>query len=606
LNNRSFRREQICDLLWNLSDDPRGSLRWSLSKIRRLVDDQDVRRIVADRTNVGFNDSNTTIDVNQLLQAAVDVASLSQEDLESSVARFGGQLLQDLELVDLHEFNAWCVAWREQVTQARVKLLEALIERTPDDPERVLPHARLLVGLLPFDQKAHITLIRLLRSLGRVDEAEQQYQYGKQMLKEVGADSAALYQVWRVAGELGRIGRRPLINRPSLAVLPFVNMSKDIDQEYFADGITDDIITGLAKCSFFSVVSRNSTFAYKGRPMPIPKIAGELGARYVLEGSVRRAGGRVRVTAQLIDAVLDNHIWAERFDRDLKDVFEIQDEITNQIVQTIAPEYMSAEKARVAQKSDRNLDAWDHYVRAYWHFNCFTKTDMEAAVVECEKAIELEPDASTYLGLLALVHTLRSFYGFCESRGRTMKLARQCAEKSVQLNKRDPLAQRAIGSVEMYERNTDQAIAHFQHAIALDPHEAENYGLLGYAFGLAGNYEKALEHVELAIIMSPRDAYIVSWYNCLAASAVAVGRFAEGESWSRKAILENPEFPGGHRSLAAALGHLGKLEEARCEVVKLKALQPKASLTQLQESLPFTTSELLQRYLGGLSKAGLK
>jgi TolB-like protein len=606
LNNRSFRRKQICDLLWELPDDPRGSLRWSLSKIRRLVDDQDVHRIVADRTNVGFDGSDTTIDVNQLVEAAVDVASLSQEDLESSVERFCGQLLQDLELAGLHEFNAWCVALREQVTQAQVKLLEALIARTPDDPERILPHARLLVGLIPYDQKAHITLVRLLKSLGRVDEAEQQYQLGKHLLDEVGADSTSLYQASRVAGEFGRTGPRPLIDRPSLAVLPFVNMSKDIDQEYFADGITDDVITGLAKCRYFFVISRNSTFAYKDRRMEMPRIAAELGARYVLEGSVRRAGGRVRVTAQLIDAGVDKHIWAERFDRDLKDLFEIQDEITNEIVQTIAPEYMSAEKSRVAEKSVRNLDAWDHYVRAYWHFNRFTKTDMETAVVECEKAIELEPDSSTHLGLLSFVHTMCAFYGFCESWGETMGLARQYAEKSVQLNKRDPLAQRALGSIEMYERKTDQAIERFRRAIALDPHEAENYALLGYAYALTGKYEKALEHVEHAIVMSPRDAYIVTWYNALAASAVAVGRFAEGELWSRKAIQENPEFPGGHRSLAAALGHLGKLEEAGSEVIKLKALQPKASLSQLQEALPFTTSELLQRYLDGLSKAGLE
>ncbi len=606
LNNRSFRREQICDLLWELPDDPRGSLRWSLSKIRRMVDDQDVHRIVADRTNVGFDGSETTIDVNQLAEAAVDVASLSQEDLESSVEQFCGQLLPDLELVDLHEFNAWCVALREQVTQAQVKLLEALIERTPNDPQRVLPHARLLVDLVPYDQEAHISLVRLLKSLGRVDEAEQQYQLGKHLLEEVGADFTALYQARRVAGEFGRTGPRPLIDRPSLAVLPFVNMSKDIDQEYFADGITDDVITGLAKCRFFFVISRNSTFAYKDRSMELPKIASELGARYVLEGSVRRAGGRVRVTAQLIDAVVDNHIWAERFDRDLKDLFEIQDEITNEIVQAIAPEYMSAEKSRVEQKSARNLDAWDHYVRAYWHFNRFTRTDMETAVVECEKAIELEPDGSTHFGLLAFVHTVRAFYGFCDSWAETMKLARQYAEKSVQFNKRDPLAQRALGNIEMYQRKTDQAIECFQRAITLDPYEAENYALLGYAFGLAGNYEKALEHVEQAMVMRPRDAFIVSWYNILAASAVSVGRFAEGEAWSRKAILENPKFPGGHRTLAAALGHLGKLEEAGSEVVKLKALQPKASLSQLHEALPFTTAKLLQRYLDGLSKAGLE
>ena len=204
--------------------------------------------------------------------------------------------------------------------------------------------------------------------------------------------------------------------RKSIAVLPFANMSGDPDQDYFADGITEDIITDLSRFGMFFVLSRNSTFAYKGSPTDVRDIARELGVQYILEGSVQKSGDRVRITGQLIDAIEDKHIWAERYDRKLEDIFELQDEISQSIVASVAPEYLAAEMKRAQRKDTRTLDAWDSYMRGYWHFMRFTKDDHATAQDLLRKAIELDPNQANYHGLLAVSHTFEVFYGWSESQ----------------------------------------------------------------------------------------------------------------------------------------------------------------------------------------------
>ena len=398
---------------------------------------------------------------------------------------------------------------------------------------------------------------------------------------------------------------RPLVDRPLIAVLPFENMSDDAEQEYFADGVTDDIITGLSKSRMFFVIARNSTFTYKGSNVDVRRVADDLGAQYIVEGSVRRAGKNIRITAQLIDALAHRHVWAERYEGVLDDVFTLQDEITTKIVMTIAPEYMSAEKHRVEHDTDRNLEAWDHYIRAYWHLNRFTSEDFDAAIDECGEAINADPRGAGHYGLLAIALCLRSFYGWANARADDMNDARGYAEKAVVLDDRDALAQRALGFIEMYSGQTEQAVHQFENAIALDPFEAENYALLGNAYSLAGDYDTALGHVDKAISMSPRDAFIATWYSNLAMSAAAIGRNEEAEGWARKAIREKPQFPGGYRSLVVALAHLGRMEEASAGLSELRTLLPHLDLAQLRASVPFTNQAHLSHYLDGLRLAGL-
>ncbi len=394
--------------------------------------------------------------------------------------------------------------------------------------------------------------------------------------------------------------------KPSIAVLPFANMSGDSEQEYFANGITEDIITDLSKFGLFFVVSRNSTFAYKGVSTDVKDVARDLGVQYVLEGSVRKFDNHLRITAQLVDAIADKHVWAERYDRELKDVFQVQDEITQSIVTSVAPEYLSAEMRRAQRKEDRNLDAWDAFMRGYWHLLRYTKDDNAAAQRLLREAIDLDPHQANSHGMLAVTHLMDAFYGWSESRAASFRVALESAERGFALDDQDTQALRSIGLVHFFSKNHDVALSYYERAVAVNPNEAENRALLGAALGVAGDYDAALGQFKTAIRLSPRDAHIATWYNNLAVAAFVVGQEEEAAEWARKTVQANPQLSGGYRTLGASYGNLGRLTEAEAARVKLQELLPHLTIAQLRERLPyFKNPDDLERYLDGLRKAGL-
>ena len=397
-----------------------------------------------------------------------------------------------------------------------------------------------------------------------------------------------------------------LSDKPSIAVLPFTNMSADPEQEYFANGITEDIITGLSGFGLFFVISRNSTFAYKGVSVNVKDIARDLGVQYVLEGSVRKSGDRVRITAQLIDAIADKHIWAENYDRDLEDIFAIQDEVARAIITSVAPEYLSAEMRRAQRKEERNLDAWDAFMRGYWHLLRFTEDDNAAAQRLVRKAIDLDRHQANYHATLAVTHLMDAFYGWSESRDGSFREALESAERALALDDQDAQALRSLGLVHFFSKNHDVALSYYERAVAANPNEAENWALLGAALGVAGDYDAALDRFEIAMRLSPRDVHITTWYNYLAVAAFIVGRVEEAAQWSVKTNQSNPQFSGGYRTLAASYGNLGRLTEAEAAREKLQELLPHLTIEQLRESLPyFKDPDDLERYLDGLRRAGL-
>ena len=395
-------------------------------------------------------------------------------------------------------------------------------------------------------------------------------------------------------------------DRPSIAVLPFTNMSNDESQEYFADGITEDIMTGLSKFGLFFVISRNSTFSYRDSSAEVTQVARELSAEYVLEGSVRRADDRLRINAQLIDAVADKHVWAERYDRKLEDLFQVQDEITQSIVTTVAPEYFSAELRRAHRKQEQSLDAWDAFMRGYWHLLRFTEDDNAEAQRLLAKAIDIDGRQSNYHGLLAVTHVLDAFYGWSGSRDESFRKALEVAERGLALDDQNSQALRSIGLVHFFSKNHDLAFSYYERAVSANPNEAENRALFGAALGVAGDYEAALEQFEIAMRLSPRDAHIATWYGYLAMAAFIADEAEAAAEWSRKSVAANPQFPSGHRTLAASAANLGQLDEARAARERLQALLPHLTIAQLRESLPyFKKPEDMDRYLEGLRKAGL-
>jgi adenylate cyclase len=396
---------------------------------------------------------------------------------------------------------------------------------------------------------------------------------------------------------------RAASERPSLAVLPFVNMSGDPEQEYFADGISEDIITGLSKLRWFFVIARNSSFAYKGKAVDVKRTARELGVRYVLEGSVRKGGNRVRITTQLIDATTGNHIWADRYDGDLTDVFALQDEITKKVVAAIEPRLLEAEGLRSQSRSPDDLDAWDMVMRANSLFWRLTKTEGAAAIAMLKKAIELYPDYAPAQSMLAFAMLVSRLFGW--TLVAPVKEAAVLAKRAAELDDSDPWAHFALGYVAYMSRRTDEAKQEYQRAIDLNPNFAAAYGYLGWAFASAGRTDEAIALSEQAIRMSPHDPQNVIFNNALSVAHYLAGRYTEAISFARKAVQQRDGMTSGHRILIASLAMANQLEEARTALQRLKELQPSVSIAWCEEHIPYTPDQM-PKFLEGLRKAGLQ
>ena len=281
--------------------------------------------------------------------------------------------------------------------------------------------------------------------------------------------------------------------RPSIAVLPFANMSGDPEQEYFADGISEDIITGLSKLRWFFVIARNSSFIYKGKAVDVKRVARELGVRYVLEGSVRKGGNRVRITAQLIDAATNNHIWADRYDGHLTDIFELQDKITKSAVAAIEPKLLEAEAMRSQSRSPEDLGAWELVMKANSLLWRQTKIDSEAAIATLTKASERYPDYAPAQSMLAFALLLRAIPAGV-SRNLDVKNAAALATRAAELDDSDPWAHLALGYAEFLNRRTEHAVAEFQRALEINPNFAAAHGYLGTAFAFDGQSDQSVVH----------------------------------------------------------------------------------------------------------------
>jgi adenylate cyclase len=398
----------------------------------------------------------------------------------------------------------------------------------------------------------------------------------------------------------------PSSSRPSLAVLPFANVSGDPEQEYFADGISEDILTGLSKLRWFFVIARNSSFSYKGKAVDVKRVARELGVRYVLEGSVRKGGNRVRITAQLIDATTGNHIWADRYDGHLTDVFALQDEITQKVVSAIEPRLLEAEAIRAQNRSPEDLGAWDIVIHANSLFWRLTKSEGEAAVAMLKQAIERYPDYAPAHSMLAFTLLVSGYAGWALSEFEpNVQQAAILAVRATELDDGDPWAHLALGYVAFTQRRTEEATEQFQRAIDLNPNFAAAHGYFGWALSLDGQSDRAIPHLEQAIRMSPHDPQNAIFYVGLAAAHYLAGRYTEAVALGRKAIQQRTNFTGSHRIYCASLAQAGQLAEARAELARLKELQPEISIAWIERSVPYTT-DAMAKFLEGMRKAGLQ
>ena len=406
--------------------------------------------------------------------------------------------------------------------------------------------------------------------------------------------------------EPGMDSRRPspLADRPVIAVLPFRNLSDDSEQEYFSDGISEDLITALSRLRWFFVIARNSSFTYKGKVVHIKQVGRELGASYVVAGSVQKSGDRVRITAQLNDVASGSHVWADRYDREAADVFAVQDEITEAIVAAIEPQIYAAESFRARSKPPSSMDAWELVMRAMSHYNRVSARDHATVQELLQKAITIDPNYCQALGVLSCSYTFAAHMGWVDA-GVVVPLAERAARAAVRIDSEDAWAHHALGAVYLITSQFDDALAETELALKLNPSfsHAQNYYATALAF--SGRWQEAIEAVQRALRLSPRDPFLALNYGSAALAQYVGGNYPEAIRLAQAAIRLRSDFAGAHRVLVAAAGISGQPELAAVALQELRRAQPNISREWIATHVPIKRDSDRAHYLEGFRLAGL-
>lgn len=399
--------------------------------------------------------------------------------------------------------------------------------------------------------------------------------------------------------------RLALPEKPSIAVLPFDNMSADPDQEFFAEGISEDIITELSKFRSLFVIARNSSFAFKGQSIEVKEVSNKLGVRYVVEGSVRRSGNRVRVTAQLVDAIDDQHLWAERYDRELEDIFAVQDEVTHAIVTTIEPHLASTERQRARRKPTENLDAWECYQRGLWHLYQYQPQDLAQGLGFLERAIDLDSTfASAYAGL-ALSLYYQVILGFAPDRDAQMARALDAGRTAVKLDENDPFARVALGRVYTLHARHDAAIGECDTALSITPSYASAHFGRAHSLWMSGRAEQAIVSHDEAMRLSPRDPILWAFMASKAIALIMLERYEEALEWALKGQRQPNTAIWAFLPEVSALALLDRVDEARAALDRARELKHEVSVRFVDGALPITDAGYREHFVGGLVKAGM-
>jgi adenylate cyclase len=396
----------------------------------------------------------------------------------------------------------------------------------------------------------------------------------------------------------------PLPDKPSIAVLPFFNMGRDPEQEFFSDGMTEEIITTLSKSPYLFVIARQSTFTYKGKPVKVKQVSEELGVRYVLEGSVRRSGEKVRITAQLIDAMTGYHLWAERYDRDLQEIFALQDEIALKILKTVHEKLEVAPRARVLGRGARNLEAYLKAMEAREHFYHATKEGNALARKLYEEVIALNPEYAFAYSSLAYTHLADIWYGTSKSPNESLVRAIELGQKAIALDESEGGYHAAIGYFYAFARQFDRAVAHAERGLALDPNSYIVLYNAASALAYSGRPEEAIPLFHEAIRLNPFPPGV--FFYTLSVAYRLAGRFDEAVEQAKKAVEREPKNQFIYLSLASACILAGREEEGRAAAVEVLKINPTFSSERFAKTIPYRDTSQIDRMIDALRKAGLK
>jgi adenylate cyclase len=397
-----------------------------------------------------------------------------------------------------------------------------------------------------------------------------------------------------------------LPDKPSIAVLPFTNMSGDPEQEYFADGMVEDIITALSRMTWLFVIARNSSFTYKGKAVDIKQVGRELGVRYVLEGSVRRAGNRVRITGQLIDAATGTHLWANRFDGALEDVFELQDEVTTSVIGAIAPKLEQAEIERARHKPTEKLAAYDYFLRGMANIYQGTREANLEALANFQKAIAIDPNFATAHGMCAYCYVWRKANGWATEPKQETILAEQASRTAARLGFDDAVALCEAGfALAFVAGQLDDGAALIDRAVVLNPNLATAWRFSGYVRVFLGQPDLAIEHLQRAIRLSPLDPLIFIVQNGIVLAHFFAGRYHEAFTWAQTTLRQNPNYAAAVIMAAVSGALAGREDESRKAVTRLRELNPEVRLSNFEDVWPLRRPEDLVAFDKGLRLTGL-
>jgi TolB-like protein/DNA-binding winged helix-turn-helix (wHTH) protein len=465
---------------------------------------------------------------------------------------------------------------------------------------------RYAIGDSGDEQRLIKTLLRKgIRFVGTVRE-----QPGPAGADAIAATALAAGPSPTLPGPMDLTAERPralaIPEKPSIVVLPFANLSAGLEQEYFADGVVEEIITALSRFSGLFVIARNSSFTYRGRAVDVRSVGRELGVRYVLEGSVRRDGQRVRITGQLINAAIATHLWADRFDGDLQDIFGLQDRVTASVVGAIAPKIEQAEIERTRLKPTESLDAYDYYLRGRSSFHQWTQDAASEALRLFYKALEADPDFASAYGMAAMCYAQRRMNSRMPDRRQEIAEAARLATRAAALGKNDAVALSSAGYAQArVVGDLDAGVALLDRALVLNPNLAQAWYCAGYVKIFCGEPDMALEHLEHVMRLSPIDPLMFLVQTGTAFAHLIAGRYDEASSWADQALREKPDYHPALRVAAASNALAGRLSRARNALAHLRELNPVLRVSSLKDLVPFRRPEDLARYEEGLRKAGL-
>jgi adenylate cyclase len=607
-------RERLAALIWGDATDhqARQSLRQCLVALRKEFQAAGPDPLVIERDVVGLDPSRVNVDAREFMSLA---ASDAADDLDRAVDLYKGEFLDGLEL-DIEPFNDWLRGERSRISTAAAVAFERAATRNDSagDGPRALRAAERLVALDPLQESAQRRLLRLLAKYkGRDAALAHAEKLAALIRRELDSDlddeTAALIAEIRAqpATPAAPAPRRPeplpLPATPSIAVLPFTNLSDDPAQAYFADGVTEDITTALSRLRWLFVIARNSAYAYKDKPMDVRAIARELGVRYVLEGSVRAVGQRIRITGQLIDAEKGKHIWAQKYDRELHDIFAVQDDITEHIVAAIEPHLYAEEGYRAATQPPENVDVWGMVVQAIGLINKFGRAHNQEAQRLLRRAIEIDPNYARAHAILSWAIWWATLYYYFSDRYEGYRQSARHAEQAMLLDQNEPWARMVLGLNLSTAGLHERALAEHEAALNVNPSFALGRMTYGWALLRAGRFEESIAETAKALRMSPMDSFLGLYTAIHGLALLAARRFAEALPHLRESVSAGAEFAGHYNTLISCCGHLGLADEAREYIERRNKIGPPLRVGVLRSNLRgFSHCDV---FVEGLTKAGV-